>query len=311
MSLSWTYYRLKPFIPWRTRITLRRWLAARIRKSCGDHWPIYARSGQKPGNFPEWPEGKRFAFVLTHDVESERGLERVRDMVELEGQFGFRSSFNFIPEGPYQTPPELRRWLKDKGIEVGVHDLRHNGKLFDSRAKFQESAAKINRYLREWQAVGFRAAFMHRKLSWLHELDIGYDSSSFDTDPFEPQPDGVHTIYPFWCAPEGGKGGYVELPYTMPQDSTLFLVLEEEGIDIWREKLDWIVEQGGMALLNVHPDYVCFNGEPKRNQYPAAMYVQLLEYVRANYAGQYWHALPHEVADYVRPAMARSMAVTV
>ena len=279
MSLSWAYYRVKPFIPWRARIALRRWLAARIRAKCDGYWPIYECSGTAPRNFPGWPEGKRFAFVLTHDVESRIGMERVRELVELEAQFRFRASFNFVPEGRYETPADLRQWLRDRGVEIGVHDLRHNGKLFDSRAKFQQSAGRINHYLREWQAVGFRAAFMHRKLDWLHELEIAYDSSSFDTDPFEPQPEGVHTIFPFWCAPEGGKGGYVELPYTLPQDSTLFLVLEEQGIDIWREKLDWIVERGGMALLNVHPDYMCLSDKPTRNEYPAAMYMNFLNYV--------------------------------
>ena len=29
-------------------------------------------------------------------------------------------------------------------------------------------------------------------------LNIAYDASTFDTDPFEPQPDGVNTIFPFW-----------------------------------------------------------------------------------------------------------------
>jgi hypothetical protein len=305
MVVSWVYYRLKPFIPWRARMALRRWLAARIRKSGCANWPICEASGQKPGNFPGWPTGKRFAFVLTHDVESQTGLERIQDIVELERQLGFKSSFNLVPEGSYDTPVQIRHRLRDKGLEVGVHDLRHDGKLFDSRAKFREKAARINHYLREWHAVGFRSAFMHRKLSWLHDLEIAYDCSTFDTDPFEPQPDGVHTIFPFWCAPENGKGGYVELPYTLPQDSTLFLVLEEQGIDIWRKKLDWIVARGGMALLNVHPDYTCFNGKPRPNEYSAQMYANLLEYVRSTYAGQYWQALPHEVADYVKPSIAR------
>jgi hypothetical protein len=145
---------------------------------------------------------------------------------------------------------------------------------------------------------------MQRKLDWLHDLRINYDMSTFDTDPYEPQPEGVHTIFPFWCGAADGAGGYVELPYTLPQDSTLFLVLQEKGIDIWRKKLDWIAERGGMALLNVHPDYLCFEGAPKRNEYPASFYAELLEYVRTAYAGQYWHAVPQEVAQHSRRAVA-------
>jgi hypothetical protein len=77
------------------------------------------------------------------------------------------------------------------GFEVGVHDLKHDGRLYWSRREFKQRAARINHYLAEWGAVGFRSAFMLRKLDWLHELGIGYDASSFDTDPFEPQPERV------------------------------------------------------------------------------------------------------------------------
>jgi hypothetical protein len=30
----------------------------------------------------------------------------------------------------------------------------------------------------------------------------------------------------------------------------------EKTISIWKKKLDWIVEKGGMALLITHPDYM-------------------------------------------------------
>src|SRR5260370_15609527 len=108
---------------------------------------------------------------------------------------------------------------------------------------------------------------MLHKLDWLHELDIRYDASTFDTDPFEPQPEGHHTIFPLWVPspPRLGSdpstnnlagGGYVELPYTLPQDSTLFLLLREKTPDIWMRKLDWIADHGGMDLILTHPDYM-------------------------------------------------------
>jgi hypothetical protein len=100
---------------------------------------------------------------------------------------------------------------------------------------------------------------MLHNLEWLQELEIRYDASTFDTDPFEPQPDGAKTIFPFWVPRESG-GGYVELPYTLAQDSTVFLVLKERTIDLWKKKLDWLVERGGMVLLGAHPDYMSFNG---------------------------------------------------
>ena len=91
----------------------------------------------------------------------------------------------------------------------------------------------------------------------------------------------------------------MELPYTLPQDSTLFLVLRERSPEIWLRKLDWIVQHGGMALINVHPDYVCFLGEPESPRtYPVEYYVRLLKHIYDRYAGAYWQPLPREMAKY-------------
>jgi hypothetical protein len=173
--------------------------------------------------------------------------------MDLDKKWRFRSSFNFVPEGGYAIPQELQDSITLRGYEVGVHDLRHDGKLYRGRAEFDQNAIRINRYLQEWGASGFRSGFMLHNLDWLHDLGVDYDASTFDTDPFEPQPDGCGTIFPCWVSSSCG-GGYVELPYTLPQDFTLFLLLNETSVDIWVQKLDWIAEHGGMALVNVHPD---------------------------------------------------------
>ena len=70
---------------------------------------------------------------------------------------------------------------------------------------------------------------MHHNLEWIGKLDIEYDLSTFDTDPFEPQPDGVGTIFPFWVERKDGRSGYVEMPYSLVQDFTLFLLMKEES----------------------------------------------------------------------------------
>src|SRR5437660_8025887 len=217
----------------------------------------------------------------------------------MEISLGFRSSFNFVPEGEYATPLCLRDFLTAHGFEVGVHDLRHDGKLYSSRKNFRRHAQRINHYLAEWGAVGFRAGFMLHNFDWLCDLNIQYDASSFDTDPFEPQPEGVNTIFPFWIDRRGGSG-YVELPYTLPQDSTLFLLLRQSGIDTWIQKLDWVAQHGGLALVNVHPDYLSFDGNRRSTEYGAQLYQSLLEYVNNRYRQEAWFALPRDVAAHVR-----------
>jgi glycosyltransferase involved in cell wall biosynthesis len=314
------YYALKPFVPWRLRMALRRIAAGRKRAHCQTIWPIDESTNRPPTGWPGWPEGRKFAFVLTHDVEGPEGLARCRQLAELEMKFGFRSSFNFIPEGPYRVPAELREWLTKNGFEVGVHDLHHDGKLFATWRGFAAKAKRINHYLREWQASGYRSGFMLRNLEWLHGLEIAYDASTFDTDPFEPQPDGAGTIFPYWIpspdapgsasphddrpgrtAGTSARDGYVELPYTLPQDSTLFLLLREKSPEIWLRKLEWIAAHGGMALANVHPDYIHFAGAAaSHREYSEAFYTELLRSVAERYRGQYWNVLPRELAHWFK-----------
>jgi glycosyltransferase involved in cell wall biosynthesis len=292
------YYQLKPYLPWRFRMGLRRILARRTLRANKDVWPINYATAQPPKNWPGWPDGKKFALALTHDVEGVLGIGNIHQLAALEMKLGFRSSFNFIPEGDHSIPQEMRAELVRKGFEVGVHDLQHDGKLFQDRADFARKAKRINSYLGEWGSSGFRSAFMHHDLDWVHDLEILYDSSTFDTDPFEPQPDGVNTIFPFWMPGPTGRG-YVELPYTLPQDSTLFLLLKESSPEIWKRKLDWIVECGGMALVNVHPDYINFDkATNSAASFPYTHYLEFLEYVQEKYANLCWHALPRDVAKF-------------
>ncbi len=333
------YYVVKPLLPWRLRLGIRRWFALRKRPRVSATWPILPGSERPPVGWLGWPDGKDFALVLTHDVESQKGLDRVKHLAELEMSLGFRSSFNFIPDGEYQVPAELRSWLTSNGFEVGVHDHRHDGKLYSSHERFQASTREINRRLKEWGAVGFRSGFMLRNLEWLHGLDIAYDASTFDTDPFEPQPDGVGTIFPFWVPRQSSsssdstfplsafrfplsgtssssdsasplsafsspllEAGYLELPYTLPQDFTLFLLLKEPTNELWKRKLTWIASQGGMALMNVHPDYMAFDGTVPTGEYSADLYREFLVWVTATFDDQFARILPRSVAAHFRKA---------
>ena len=309
MLLNQLYYYLKPMLPWHLRIGLRRWRATRLRKKYADVWPIDPKAGATPPGWRGWPQAKKFAFVLTHDVEGRQGKLRVEPLMELERRHGFRSSFNFVAEGEYRLDAATRQKLQAQGFEVGVHGVTHDGKLYNRRQLFAARSASIRKYLQAWGASGFRSPLMQHRLSWLHTLGADYDASTFDTDPFEPEPDGVRTVFPFWV-PAFEAQGYVELPYTLAQDFTLFVVLREKNIDIWKRKLDWIADHGGMALLNTHPDYMCFTGRPARHEYPVSFYEELLLYIRERYPGCYWAAQPGEVARYYCESTPQEMRNT-
>ncbi|MGC9965721.1 MAG: hypothetical protein ABSE08_09970 [Syntrophobacteraceae bacterium] len=292
------YHYAKRIIPRRVQIGLRRKLVEIQLSKHSGVWPICESAGSAPEGWTGWPGLKKFALVLTHDVDSKKGLDNCLKLAEIEERLGFRSSFNFVA-GEYKVSPQLREELQRRGFEVGIHGLYHDSTLYHTRDQFLKQVPLINRVLKEWNAVGFRSPCMYHHLDWLQDLDIEYDSSTFDTDPFEPQPDGLHTIFPLNVCDGSKNRSYVELPYTLPQDFTLFILMRNRNIDIWKKKLDWVVRHGGMALFLTHPDWMHF-GESRcpYSEYPADFYRELLEHVHSAYLDQYWHPLPREMASF-------------
>jgi hypothetical protein len=67
------FYLLKPFIPRSVQLTLRRFLIKKKIERVKKVWPILPGSEKKPENWKGWKGEKKFALVLTHDVEHKRG----------------------------------------------------------------------------------------------------------------------------------------------------------------------------------------------------------------------------------------------
>ena len=302
--LGWArrlYYAVKPRIPLRLRLRLRRWHRRLAESDFPLGWPIEPRyaqfqwatlahllrqRGERQAPFIHfWPGGGRWAFVLTHDVETAEGQRHVRKLAALEGEYGFRSAFNFVAEG-YPLDRGLIEDLRRDGFEIGVHGLRHDGSLFASQVGFLLQAARINEWMLTMGAEGFRSPLMHRHPAWMQALAIGYDMSFFDTDPYEPLPGVTMSIWPFWT------GRFLELPTTLAQDHTLTAVLGERDPRLWLQKIAFIEKYCGLALLNAHPDYLL---EPDNWN----LYRSFLEVIRER-AEQPWHALPREVARWWR-----------
>jgi len=292
------YYLIKGILPRVLQIFLRRERILRLLPGKGTTWPIWEDAAEKPEEWPGWPDGKQFAVVLTHDVETDAGLGKCASLIDLEKTRGFRSSFFFVPER-YHVPKSLISTLSKDGFEIAIHGLNHDGRLYRNRQFFERRAEKINYYIKEWGAVGFRSPSMHHNFDCMGALDVKYDSSTADTDPFEPQRCGVGTIFPFVVHDIRTGRHFVELPYTLSQDFTLFVLMQHKDISVWRRKLDWIARNGGMALVDVHPDYMDFGNDKGRMQaYPSTLYEGLLDYLEERYEGMYWNALPRDVARY-------------
>lgn len=298
------YYRVKPFFPQPLAWVLRKWYSNPNRQKFPLQWPIEPRyalylrevlrqamllSGTKSLRYINfWPEGRRYALILTHDVETQAGQENIRAIADLEESMGFRSSFNFIPER-YTIDNNLVDELKRRGFEIGIHGVRHDGKLFLSKKGFDERVKRINGYLETYGAAGFRSPLTHRNPEWMQALDVEYDSSFFDTDPYEPMPGGTMSIYPYLL------GKFVELPYTLMQDYTLASFMQQDTPRLWLEKTAFIEQYHGMALINSHPDYL----QDTRTQY---VYTRFLEEMQTK--DSVYHALPRDTARWWRERSA-------
>lgn len=299
------YYRMRPYLPRSVRRLLQRKRNQAL--PVDPNWHLSKRFSMElkatlVEQFPSeatatvvhpWPAPYQHAIVLTHDVETKHGLQRIDALAKLEERYGFRSAWFIIPH-KYKLDYGLLDDLRARGHEIGIHGYNHDGRLFTSKAFFLERSAKINKAVRRLNACGFRAPMVHRNLDWMQALDVEYDASCFDVDPFQAMPGGVGGIWPFIC------GRFVELPYTLPQDHTLF-ALGEQTPRLWLEKYDLIRSMAGMAMVITHPDYL---DSPKRLH----LYQQLLEEFATQESG--WRCLPREVARWWRLRDAASAEFT-
>ncbi len=298
------YYRIKPLLPKSVRMLLRRSIAKTTENS--EHilgWPsdtslddllrlmlqaLVLASDRGELEFVWfWPYGRPWAAILTHDVETAAGLASVPHVMRLETERGHRSSFNLVAND-YDVPAEAVRAIRDQGFEPGVHGFHHDGLMFMKYSTFRKRAEKVNARAREWGAVGFRSPATYRNPDWFGDLEFEYDSSFTDTAPFEPQPGGCASVFPYLI------GSVVEMPMTLAQDHTLFGLLGHKDARVWLDKLDEIEASYGMACVLTHPDPAeGYIGIPDNE----ARYVEVLDRIAASEA---WRPLPRELARWWR-----------
>lgn len=288
------YYSLKPLIPKFMQIYIRRLKARNIVDNGYESVEsIYRqiltdemKKLLKTFNFIWfWPEGYKMASVITHDVESAEGFKNVLKLAEIDEEFGVRSSFEFVPER-YRIDYGILEELRNRGFEIAIHGLIHDGKLFNSEKGFRNRLSKIERYAEKWKAKGFRSPSLLRNSFWMKNLDFGWDSSFPDWDLYGPQPGGCRTVFPFFISKKT-----VELPVTIMQDHTLFEILKQTDIKIWKKKIDDIHSSNGLANLIVHPDYIFGDNRLK-------YYFEYLEWVKSK--EKIWYSLPQDVATWWR-----------
>ena len=243
------YYRIKSLIP----AALRHRLNSAAIKMRGrrefprwpcesaliDYWRNWLQASLETVNASDgwhigfWPGGMNSCVVLTHDVEGPIGMRQMERMADLEERYNFRSAWN-LPLAQYEIDWDLVGRLRQRGFEFGAHGLSHDGRLFRSQGDFSELAPILQRLARDRGLIGFRAPSTLRRAEWIGELAFDFDCSFSDSDPYEPQPGGTCSVFPFFLA------NLVELPYTMPQDHTLIHLLRRRPTEVWAAKARWL-----------------------------------------------------------------------
>jgi hypothetical protein len=235
-----------------------------------------------------WPAGAPGCAIMTHDVEELAGRNFCEKLMDINDAAEIKSSFQIVPEQRYPVPESFLSEMRQRGFEINVHDLNHDGNLYSERETFLHRVQRINEYGKQFRAVGFRSGALYRNLNWYDSLDFSYDLSVPNVGHLEAQQGGCCTVMPFFI------GKILQLPLTTTQDYSLFQILQTYSIDLWKKQIDLILEKNGLISFIVHPDYVI----EKKSQDTYKSLLAYLAQIRSE--GKIWLTLPREVNDWWR-----------
>jgi len=240
---------------------------------------------------PFWPKNKRYALVLTHDIDTEQGLQNVPRFVEIEEEFGLHSCW-YVVGKHYRLDFSLLDGLLKRGFEIGLHGYNHDNKLpFLAGTEIEAKLKECLPLIRKLDMKGFRSPSLLRTKRLMERVSnlFQYDSSFPDTGLFPTRGNGCCSIFPFLVEK------LVVLPVTLPPDGTLLSLgfSPERILDMWLRKLDWIKKVGGMALLLTHPE-----PQLSGNRAMLEIYRRFLREISRDKGA--WLALPWQVASHWR-----------
>jgi hypothetical protein len=237
--------------------------------------------------------GKRYACLITHDVETRSGLQKARGIKKLEDNYNVPSAW-YIPSKQYSLDHEIVKELANYG-EIGAHDTWHDGELIRLPEqklvkRLREAKGALEKIIK-CSVEGFRAPLLQHSptiLRGLNEAGYIYDTSIPTWEPKHPRtmrPHGVGTTYPLFF------DTVTEIPLSTVQDCQLLYTLglePKEVIAKWFSMMAVIKELGGCCVFLSHPEYKLFD---RSN---LTVYEELLNNVTSD--EQVWLGTPKQLA---------------
>lgn len=261
-----------------------------------------------------WPDKKRIALCLSFDIDAEtlwltRNDINARHLVHLSrGLYATKQALprilNMLDEEQLKATffttaytaeihPEIIKYIADQGHEIGYHGYMHEVKdTYDEENALMNKVDNIIRNLTGKRSVGVRMpdGIIHdfHKQLWL-DRGIIYSSNWRNNDG------------PFLLEIDGKEIPIVELPkdgivddtsynmYTLQHPEHYYLRSGREMVQIWKDELDGLADEGRMLNFVMHPQFI---GRPG---YLRALR-DFIHYAKENGA---WIATDEQVAKHV------------
>jgi hypothetical protein len=100
---------------------------------------------------------------------------------------------------------------------------------------------------------------MYRKVDWFKYLCFSYDMSMPNVAHMEPQRGECCTVMPYFL-----PDGMLELPLTTTEDYSLFHILKDYSLAVWRQQIAIILD--GHGLMSCAPGLCAPAARPGRLQ---------------------------------------------
>lgn len=250
-----------------------RWL---IRQALG------AAGARISGSRPLWSGGLTHAVCVTHEIGRAPRGRWIEETARLEREKGIPATWFLPGEKPPGRYSGFLDRLRSAGNEIALlGDVFRPPLALGSDIAIRHALDRCREFLERWHVRGFRSSVLisspvQRKV--LAEFGL-YDSSTIDFDPFYPTaPErGCGSVHPFRIH------GNLEIPVTLPGPENLAALglPPAEILKQWRNKLDWIRQTGGVAVIRMR-HFACPLGRGRglRLSDWLSLYENLLEAVK-------------------------------